>query len=89
MKQLLTWLTLALLGSVVGVLATHLILIGLHLWRADRNLAAAAAKLEGVRDHTMTLGEDLSAINSAAAALRGPLHSVNENLRQVSRLVQA
>ncbi len=88
MKTILTWLTLLLLGSVVGVLAVHLILIAGCLWRANRNLAAAAVKLEAVRDHTAALGEDIGAVNDAAAALRPPLQAVNANLRQVNRLIQ-
>lgn len=87
MKTTLTWLTLLLVGTVVGALALHLILIAVSLARANRNLAAAAAGLEAVRDHTVPLREDLAAINAAASALRAPLHAVSENLRRTNQLL--
>lgn len=89
MKKTLTWLTLVLTGAVVVILASHLILIAAHLIRANRNLTKLVAGLKAIRDNTAPLGQDLSAINDAAVALRDQLKTVDKHLHEMSRLVRA
>lgn len=88
MKRLLTSLTLGLVGTVVIVLATHLILIAVALVRANRNLAKLVGGLEVIRDNTAPLETDLGAINTAAVVLRDGLLAVDEHLRDIIRLVR-
>lgn len=86
--KLLTWLTYALVGVIVAVLASYLILIAAALVRANRNLTKLVGGLEASRDNTAPLGEDLGAINAAATTLRDGLMAVDEHLRGVIRLVR-
>ena len=88
MKRFLTAVTLGLIGTVVAVLATHLILIAVALVRANRNLAKLVDGLEAIRDNTAPLEADLGAINNAAVALRDGLLAVDEHLRDIIRLVR-
>ena len=88
MKRFLTWVTLGLIGTVVAVLATHLILIVVALVRANRNLAKLVGGLEAIRNNTAPLEGDLQAINTAAVALRDGLLAVDEHLRDIIRLVR-
>jgi hypothetical protein len=88
MKRFLTSLTLGLIGTVVAVLATHLILIAVALVRANRNLTKLVGGLEAIRDNTAPLESDLGAINNAAVTLRDGLLAVDEHLRDIIRLVR-
>ena len=88
MKGVLIRLTLGLVAVVVVVLAGHLILIAAALIRANRNLAKLVGGLEAIRDNTVPLGADLSAINGAAVVLRDGLLAVDEHLREIARLVR-
>ncbi len=88
MKRFLTGVTLGLLGTVVAVLATHLILIAVALVRANRNLSKLVGGLEAIRDNTAPLEADLGAINNATVALRDGLLAVDEHLRDIIRLVR-
>jgi len=88
MKRFLTSVTLGLIGTVVAVLATHLILIAVALVRANRNLAKLVGGLEAIRDNTAPLEADLGAINNAAVTLRDGLLAVDEHLRDIIRLVR-
>ncbi len=88
MKRFLTGVTLGLIGTVVVVLAIHLILIAAALVRANRNLAKLVGGLEAIRDNTAPLGADLGAINNAAVTLRDGLMAVDEHLRDIIRLVR-
>ena len=63
MKRFLTAVTLGLIGTVVVVLATHLILIAVALVRANRNLAKLVGGLEAIRDNTAPLEADLGAVS--------------------------
>lgn len=87
MTRLLTWLTYLLLGAVVGVLASHLVLVARALLRANRNLARIADGLEAIRDNTAALERSLTTINGAAAALHDGLRSVETHLGNVGRMV--
>jgi hypothetical protein len=89
MKRFLTAVTLGLIGTVVAVLATHLILIAVALVRANRNLAKLVGGLEAIRDNTAPLEADLGAINNAAVTLRDGLLAVDEHLRDIIRLVRS
>ena len=85
MTKVLTWLTLLLVGSVVVVLAYHLIAIAAALLRADRNLARLVHYLEQTRDQAAPLAQDLTTINQAAGGLRDQLAALDQHL---SSLVQ-
>ncbi len=89
MGRILKLLTWVLVGIVVGVLSVYLILIAAALFRANRNLEALVAGLEAVRDNTSPLADRLSATNRAAAALRGHLQAVNDDLHKATQLVSA
>jgi len=88
MTTLLTRVTVALVSVIVVVLAGHLILVAAALFRANRNLAKLVGGLEAIRDNTAPLGDDLTAINGAAVALRDGLVAVDEHLRGIARIVR-
>jgi len=88
MTSLLTRITVGLVSVIVVVLASHLILVAAALFRANRNLAKLVGGLEAIRDNTAPLGDDLTAINGAAIALRDGLLAVDEHLRGIARIVR-
>jgi len=88
MKTALTRITVGLVSVIVIVLAGHLILIAATLIRANRNLTKLVGGLEAIRDNTAPLGDDLTAINGAAIALRDGLTAVDEHLRGIARIVR-
>ena len=89
MNALLTRLTLIGVLAVVLVLASYLIRIALILRRADRNLTEVAANLERTRDNTAPLGNDLTAINDAAVALRDGFRVIDRNLQAIAQALRA
>jgi hypothetical protein len=88
MTSLLTRITVGLVSVIVVVLASHLILVAAALFRANRNLSKLVGGLEAIRDNTAPLGDDLTAINGAAIALRDGLVAVDEHLRGIARIVR-
>ncbi len=86
MTKILTWLTYVLVGSVVVVLAYHLIAIAAALLRANRNLKRLVYYLEETRDNAAPLKQDLSTVNNAAVALRDQLSAVDQLLSTLDRV---
>ncbi len=87
MKTLLTRLTLLVIATIVAVLAVHLLLILVHLLRANRNLAKLVAGLEAIRANTTPLDQDLTTINGAASTLKNRLVTVDEHVRGIIQVV--
>ncbi|MHB1416268.1 MAG: hypothetical protein ACYC1C_13550, partial [Chloroflexota bacterium] len=63
MKTILTVLTLATTGVVVGFLAGYLIAIAVTLIRANHNLSRVADRLEAVDKNTAPLAQDLPSVH--------------------------
>jgi hypothetical protein len=86
MATVLTWITLAVLAVVVLVLATYLILIGVALMRANRNLKLLAGGLAAIQGHSQPLPAHLTTINGALVTLLHGLQSVDGHLAGIARL---
>lgn len=83
---MLLTLTLVTVLLVVLALAGYLAAVAWALRDASRSVAAIAAGLEAVREHTAPVEEKLVNINFALSALSGGLKAVDGHLGAAARV---
>ena len=84
----LTLITLVIVGAVVLVLVVYLLGIIVALWRAGDELAGLAGVLQKVVADTAPLADHVGFVNGGLSQLRAGLHSVDEHLVGVARVLK-
>lgn len=83
--MLLYWLTLAVAGAVILVLAGYLIAIAVMLVRAKRNVARIADALEEIAVLTDPLEGRVGSIAGALETIEGGFASVDRRMDDAAR----
>ena len=88
MTTILTYASVLVAAIVVVALVVYLVAIIIALRRAGDNLQALAGGLQQVVDNTAPLPAHLTTINGALGTLKDGLHSVDQHLVGVAKVME-